>query len=151
MTQIFLGLSLGISPIAAWIAATGRIEFVVLPIGLGVLFWVAGFDILYSLQDADFDKSLGLHSVPVQFGAKRALQISGWSHIATLLFLAAFGFAASLGALYTAGVVLTAVLLIVEHRLVFDGDLSRLNTAFFTINGWVGIMLLVFTTLDLYR
>lgn len=146
-----LGSVLGIAPVAGWIAVTGHFSWVPGLLFFAVMSWVAGFDILYSLQDADFDKSLGLHSVPVRFGAQRALQISGWSHTATLLFLTAFGFAASLGALYAAGVVLTTVLLIVEHRLVFDGDLSRLNTAFFTINGWVGIMLLVFTALDLYR
>ena len=146
-----LGAVLGIAPIGGWLAVTGQFAWPPLLLALAVMGWVAGFDILYSLQDADFDRSIGLHSVPVRFGIRRALAISGWCHAATVIFLALFGFAASLGALYTAGVVVTAVLLKFEHHLVGDGDLSRIKTAFFTINGWVGILLFVFAVLDIYR
>jgi 4-hydroxybenzoate polyprenyltransferase len=146
-----LGLVLGIAPVGGWLAVTGHFAWPPALLLLAVAGWVAGFDILYSLQDVDFDKSLGLHSVPAEFGVRRALQISGWCHVATIVFLAVFAFAASLGVLYAAGVVVTAVLLKIEHHLMAEGDLSKINTAFFTINGWVGILLFVFAALDIYR
>ena len=146
-----LGAVLAIAPVGGWLAVTGVFSWQVLPVALAVLFWVAGFDIVYSLQDADFDKASGLHSVPVRYGMTRALQISSGCHAATLLFLILFGVAAGLGVVYGAGVLITAVLLRFEHSLVADGDLSKLNTAFFTINGWIGVLLFIFTYLEAYR
>ena len=145
-----LGAVLGIAPIGGWIAASGRGALQPVFLSLAVLFWVAGFDILYSLQDVDFDRTHRLHSVPVRFGVQQALKISEYCHWATVIFLVVFGFSLSLGALYWVGVAVTAILLKFEHHLVGDGDLSRINTAFFTINGWIGILLLVFTFLDLF-
>jgi 4-hydroxybenzoate polyprenyltransferase len=116
-----------------------------------VLFWVAGFDILYALQDLEFDKAHGLHSAPVHFGPMRALKISRWCHVAAVTGLILFGIAAQLGVVYWAGVVVTAVLLKIEHVLIGDGDLTRIDTVFFTINGWIGILLLIFTFLEIYR
>ena len=146
-----LGAVLGIAPVGGWLAVTGHFAWQPALLSLAVMGWVAGFDILYSLQDVDFDKSLGLHSAPVRFGIPRALAISGWCHVATVVFLAGFAFAAGLGVLYAVGVAVTAVLLKFEHHLVSDGDLSRINTVFFNINGWVGILLFVFAALDIYR
>lgn len=146
-----LGLVLGTAPLGGWLAVTGSVFWVPVLLTLAVTGWVAGFDILYALQDVDFDKSMGLYSVPARFGVKKALEISGGCHMASILFLALFGFVAGLGVLYAAGVVVTGALLRMEHHLVSDGDLSRLNTAFFTINGWVGILLFVFAFLDIYR
>ncbi len=146
-----LGAVLGIAPVGGWLAATGHFSWAPLPLALAVMAWVAGFDILYSLQDVDFDKSMELHSVPVRFGVTQSLKISFFCHVAAVLFLALFGFTAGLGILYAFGVLVTALLLKIEHHLVSDGDLSRLNTAFFTINGWIGILLFVFAVMDVYR
>ncbi len=146
-----LGAVLGIAPLGGWIASTGHFSWLPLPLALAVMCWVAGFDILYSLQDMDFDKSMGLHSIPAQFGVTQSLKISFFCHVAAVVFLTLFGFVAHLGILYAFGVLVTAILLKVEHHLVADGDLSRLNTAFFTINGWIGILLFVFAFLDVYK
>ncbi len=146
-----LGLVLAIAPVGGWMAVTGQFSWVPVPLALAVLFWVAGFDIIYSLQDYDFDRAWGLHSVPVRFGQARALRISQICHIATVAFLTLFGAAAGLGILYWLGVVATAVLLKLEHTLISENDLSRIHAAFFTINGWIGILLLIFTFLETYR
>lgn len=146
-----LGAVLGVAPVGGALAVTGSFDWPAVVLALAVMAWVAGFDILYSLQDVDFDRSARLHSVPVKFGVSKALTLSGACHMATVVLLILFGFLASLGAVYAAGVVITAVLLRIEHGLVGEGDLSRINTAFFTINGWVGILLFVFTAMDLYR
>lgn len=146
-----LGVVLGIAPMGGWMAATGHFSWVGLLLSFAVMAWVAGFDILYSLQDMDFDKSVELHSIPVRFGLKQSLKISSLCHAAAVLFFALFGVAAQLGILYACGIFVTAILLKAEHSLVSDGDLSRLNTAFFTINGWVGILMFIFAFLDVYR
>ncbi len=111
---------------------------------------MSGFDILYSLQDLEFDRENHLHSVPVKYGVPQSLKISEYCHYATVLFLVVFGLVMPLGVLYWVGVVIVAGLLKFEHHLVGDGNLSRINTAFFTINGWIGVLLLVFTFLDLF-
>ena len=146
-----LGSVLAIAPVGGWLAVTGVVSLQAAPLALAVLFWVAGFDILYSLQDMDFDKASGLHSAPVRFGLTRALTISYGCHVATLIFLILFGLLTGVGAVYGAGVLITALLLRFEHVLVADGDLTKLNTAFFTINGWVGILLFIFILLEVYR
>ena len=146
-----LGLVLAIAQVGGWIAVTGAFSWVPVPLALAVLFWVAGFDIIYSLQDYDFDRAWGLHSVPVRFGQTKALRISEVCHIATVVFLVVFGAAAGLGILYWLGVTATAVLLKLEHTLISENDLSRIHAAFFTINGWIGILLLIFTFLETYR
>jgi len=146
-----LGAVLGAAPMGGWLAVTGTLAWPPLLLSLAVMLWVAGFDILYSLQDVDFDRSARLHSIPVKVGVSKALTISAGCHVATLAVFGLFGVVAGLGAVYAAGLAITAVLLRIEHGLVGDGDLSRLNTAFFTINGWVGILLFVFTAMDIYR
>ncbi len=146
-----LGVVLGCAPIGGWIAVTGQFSWQPLILAVVVMTWVAGFDILYSLQDEDFDRVSGLHSVPVRFGVKRALEISFYSHVATVVFLVLFGFLGGVGIVYAVGVVITAFLLRFEHGIVSDGDLSKINTAFFTINGWIGVLLFVFAYLDVYR
>jgi 4-hydroxybenzoate polyprenyltransferase len=146
-----LGVVLGIAPMGGWIAVTGQFSWTPVWMALAVCVWTAGFDILYSLQDESFDRENGLHSIPVKFGHKRSLQISAYSHVATVVFLAAFGFAAGLGVLYWAGLALVGGLLWLEHWIIGDGDLSKIDTAFFTINGWVGILLFIFCYLEVYR
>ena len=151
LCHFVLGAVLGIAPVGGWIAVTGNFDWSPVLLALAVMGWVGGFDILYSLQDVEFDKEHRLHSVPVQFGEKKALLISSACHVATVLFFGAFGYVAGLGIVYFVGVAVVLQLLYVEHRLLADGDLSRLNMAFFNVNGWVGILLFVFTWLDIYR
>lgn len=146
-----LGAVLALAPMGGWLAVTGVFSWPPLFLSLAVLFWVAGFDILYSLQDFDFDRTYGFHSIPVKFGQPMALKISGWCHLGTVGLLLLFGWVAGLGVIYWTGVVVTAALLKAEHSLMAGGDLSHINTAFFTVNGWIGILLFVFTFLETFR
>ncbi len=146
-----LGATLAIAPMGGWIGATGSFAWQSVPLSLAVLFWVAGFDILYSLQDMDFDRAYGLHSIPARFGQHRALQVSRYCHLATVIFLILFGLVLWLGALYWVGCAVAAILLKIEHGLVGDGNLEKINTVFFTINGWIGILLLIFSFLEIFR
>ena len=139
------------APVAGWIAATGVFSWEPFLLGLAVLFWVAGFDILYSLLDMDFDRAHGLHSVPAEFGRERALEISRWSHAVTVFFLALFALPLGLGLIYWVGLSVVAGLLALEHGIVGEGEPSKINTTFFTINGWIGILLLIFTFLEIYK
>ncbi len=146
-----LGSVLALAPMGGWLAVTGVFSWTPLFLSLAVLFWVAGFDIIYSLQDFDFDRTYGLHSIPVKFGQAAALKISGGCHMAAVLLLVLFGLVAGLGVIYWVGVGVTAVLLKVEHSLASGGDAGRLDTAFFAVNGWIGILLFVFTFLETFR
>ncbi len=146
-----LGLVLAAAPLGGWLAVTGHFSWTPVLLALAVLFWVAGFDMIYSLQDLDFDRTHGLHSIPARFGEKTALRVSEYSHGAAVFFLVLFGCFAGLGALYWVGILVVAALLKVEHMLVFEENLSKINTVFFTINGWIGILLLIFTFLEIFR
>lgn len=146
-----LGAVLAAAPMGGWLAVTGEFSWKPIPLALAVLFWVTGFDILYALQDMDFDKAHDLHSVPVRYGQNLSLRISGYCHIATAVFLIIFGVVSGLGVIYWVGIAICSVLLKLEHNLISDDDLSRINTAFFTLNGWVGVLLLVFTFLETFR
>ena len=146
-----LGMVLAIAPAGGWLAVTGAFDWRLLVLAPAVLVWVAGFDILYALQDVEFDRENGLHSIPVQFGRQKALEIARFCHLATAVFLALFGLACGYGWIYFAGVAIAAGLLWMEHRLIREGDLSKIDLVFFTINGWVGVLLLVFTFMENYR
>ncbi len=145
LCHFWLGVSLGIAPAAAWIAVTGKLALVPVLLFLAVTFWTAGFDIIYALQDEEFDKKNGLKSVPAQFGMVRALQISRGAHCASLFFLGlalsayGVGWVGVLAGLFAAG------MLIYEQSLVKPNDLSKVNLAFFTLNGCisVGVFLLL--------
>lgn len=148
--HLFLGLALGIAPVGAWLAVTG--EFALFPVllGCGVLCWVAGFDILYACQDIGFDRAAGLHSVPARWGAGPARWISRGLHLITLAaWFVAFQ-RVGMGLTGAVGVLLVAALLGYEHWLVRDGDLSRINKAFFEVNSYVGIALFAIALVDLY-
>ncbi len=148
-SHLFLGLALACSPIGAWIAIRGDLAMTPLLLGAAVVLWVAGFDIIYACQDVEFDRRTALHSIPQRFGIAGALWISGAMHILTVGALAwLFAFQA-LGWLSYGGLAAVTALLIYEHALVRPSDLSRLNAAFFTINGWVSILLLITTSLDI--
>jgi 4-hydroxybenzoate polyprenyltransferase len=144
-----LGLALGLAPAGAWIALTGGLAWAPLWLCAGVMLWTAGFDLIYACQDRDFDVREGLFSVPARFGLATTLRISAVLHVLCVVCFVFAGIAAGSGSLYQVGVALVAVLLIVEHSLVNPRDLSRIEAAFFTVNSWVGVTLLVFTALDL--
>ena len=150
LSHWFIGLALGIGPAGAWIAVRGSLEMLPLWLALAILFWTAGFDLIYSCQDAEFDRKQKLHSIPSRFGIPSALNVSRICHALALILLAVFGLKAGLGLWYFAGVALVAALLIYEHMLVAPNDLSRVNEAFFAVNGLISVLLLLFSTLDLY-
>jgi 4-hydroxybenzoate polyprenyltransferase len=148
-SHLALGFAMGIAPSAAWIAVRGSFDPRILLLTAAVTFWGAGFDILYACQDYDFDRQSGLHSVPRYFGIKRALWISRSFHVAMLALLISLVIVFGLGKIAVAGVVAVAMLLIYEHSLVSADDLSKLNAAFFTMNGVISIMFFLFVAADL--
>ena len=140
LSHLILGLCLGMSPAAAWIALRGGLSVSVLLLGAAVMLWVAGFDVIYACQDVEFDHSLGLHSVPRRYGIRAALWISALLHAGTLALLIAVARMENLGWIAAAGLAVVAALLAYEHSLVKPGDLSRVNAAFFTVNGFISIL-----------
>ena len=148
--HFLLGASLGCAPLGAWIAVRGDIRPAPVILGLAVLFWTAGFDLIYACQDIDFDKSVGLHSIPRRWGIARTLILSRLLHLAMILALLLVGGILVLGHVYYAGVLGTGALLAYEHSLVRADDLSRVNRAFFTVNGYVSIFLFFATLADLH-
>ncbi len=146
-----LGLALAIAPLGAWIAVRGAIEPDVTPVlwlAGAVLTWVAGFDLIYACQDAEFDRTSGLFSIPAKFGVANALRISSALHVVTVATLVMVGTTAGLGLAWWIALAVCAVLLVWQHRLVAPGDLSRVDMAFFTLNGWVGVGLFAGLALD---
>jgi len=148
-SHLVLGFALGIAPAAAWIAVRGFLDPRILLLTAAVTFWVAGFDILYACQDFDFDRDAGLHSIPRHLGIARALWISRFFHFIMLLLLMALVPAFALGKLTIAGVVAVTVLLLYEHSLVKPDDLSKLNAAFFTMNGIISVVFAAFVAADI--
>ncbi|HJP02482.1 MAG TPA: UbiA-like polyprenyltransferase [Planctomycetota bacterium] len=152
LAHAVLGLSLAIAPLGAWLAVRGNLEGdlgAVLWLAAGVLAWVAGFDLIYSCQDVSFDRSARLHSIPARFGVAFALRLSSALHLLALSCFVMQGVFAGLGVAWWVGVAVASALLVWEHRIVSPADLSRVNVAFFTINGWVGIGLFAGLALDL--
>ena len=149
LSHIVLGFCLGIAPAAAWIAVRGSLDPVILLLTAAVTLWTAGFDILYACQDIDYDRCVGLHSVPQRWGVGAALTVSSALHAVMVLLLAWLAWSSGLGWISAVGLAVTAALLTYEHRLVKPTDLSRLNAAFFTTNGWIGILLLLFWGTDI--
>jgi len=149
LSHLILGLADGIAPIGGWLAITGRLELPPFLLGFAVAFWVAGFDILYALADADFDRQYGLYSYPAILGPENSLLISRAFHMVTILFFALLAPLLGLGTLYGAGVAFAAGLLAFEHLLIERYGLGKLNAAFFTVNGLMSPTLFLFTLLDL--
>ncbi len=143
-SHLVLGLALGIAPAAAWIAVRGALDPRILLLTGAVLFWVGGFDVLYACQDFDFDRQARLHSIPRFVGIPRALWVARAFHVIMLLLLVALVWSFGLGRLAVAGVVVVAALLGYEHSLVSSDDLSKLNAAFFTMNGVISVLFFVF-------
>lgn len=149
LSHVFLGLALAVAPIGAAVAVEGRIDPRMWLLAGAVLTWTAGFDVLYSLQDVEFDRSEGLHSIPSRLGAVRALAISRGLHVLTVTLLVAFGWVFSFGPIYFGGVAAGVILLIWQHSIVSPTDLSRINAAFFTANGVLSIILFVAGACDI--
>jgi len=147
-SHIVLGLALSMAPLGAWIAVAGGLELPAILLGLAVLFWVAGFDVLYALQDIDFDRSYGLHSIPRYLGVKWSLYLARFFHGLTLFFLFWAGQACDMGWIYKLGLVLVSGLFFYEHTLVKPNDLSKLDMAFFNMNGYISLSVFVFTLLN---
>lgn len=147
LAHIILGVSLGLAPIAGVVAVSETITLWSLFLSIGVLFWVAGFDLLYSLQDIEVDKKLGLHSIPSQFGAKKTMLFSKIMHIFTILFWTLFVIEASLGIFGYIALLASAIMLSYEHILV-NRDFTKIDKAFFTVNGYLGILFFVLIVMD---
>ena len=148
-SHFWLGLAISIAPVGAWVAIREEISFISLLLGAAVVFWLIGFDILYSCMDVDADRVNRLHSIPQRFGVAMALKMAWASHAVMVVFLLILlEFTVLLGPIYLAGVVLVAGLLIYEHSLVKKDDLSNVNMAFFNVNGIISIGLMVFVIVD---
>lgn len=148
--HLILGAVYFIIPIAVSIALLGKIEISAIFLGLGMAFWVAGFDILYALQDIEFDKKIGLHSIPSKFGIKKSLVFARFFHFFTFIFLMLTGYFANLGIIYFVGVIILSAFLVYEHSLIKEDDLSKINKAFFTINGYVSILYMIVVIFDVF-
>jgi len=148
LSHYWLGLSLGIAPSASWIAVRGTLELPPILLTLAVALWVAGFDILYSLQDYEFDKQYGLRSLPETLGKAQAIAVSRLSHLLCIGLFALAGYTLQVGWLYYVGVAFAALMLAYEQSLVKPDDLSKLDLAFFTMNGYVSIGLFLFSLLE---
>jgi 4-hydroxybenzoate polyprenyltransferase len=145
LCHLFLGLAIGIAPAGAWIAVRGELASPAVWLVLAVATWIGGFDILYALADRDFDRKAGIHSIPARFGIPASLAISAALHLGTVVALLGAGQAAGLGTIYRVGVVVVVAIFIYEHAIVRPSDLSRLNLAFFNLNGYVSLVYLVAT------
>lgn len=154
LCHLVLGLADGIAPIGGWIAVNPTISVAnLLPpllLGLGVAAWVGGFDLIYSCQDLEFDRKMGLHSIPARFSVAASLALSTLMHILTIALLAVVGILLHLGLIYWLGLAIASILIVYEHQLVSPTDLSKLNVAFFNMNGYIAVVVFVCTFLAIF-
>ena len=149
LCHLFLGLGLSLAPLGSYLAVSGEFNPLALIISFAVLFWVSGFDIIYSLQDEEFDKTEKLNSIPVLFGRKKSLYISVIFHCICVIFLLVFGFYGKFKSLYWIGLLCFTTLLFYQHKLIKPNDLSKINLAFFTTNGIASIIFGIFFVLEI--
>lgn len=147
-SHFVLGLAISASPLGSWMAVKGTFDPAIIPLAAAVIFWLAGFDVLYALQDIEFDSSHGLYSIPKRFGVKESLYLSRSLHAASFFLLVSNGLIFSLGAFYWAGMLVAAGLFIYEHSLIKENDLSKLDMAFFNMNGYISMTVFLFTLMD---
>lgn len=151
LAHFWLGAALGFSPVAAWLAIRGDVQWPPVLLGVAVMFWVAGFDMIYACQDVEHDFAAGLHSVPARLGVLRALRLAAFCHLLTIIALLSLPWVYHpLGSIYISGIVCVAGLLVYEHRLVRPDDLTRVNLAFFNVNAVVSIGLFLVGVADLF-
>jgi len=148
LSHMVLGTALSLAPFGAWIAVRGTFDFQILPLCFAVMFWVAGFDVLYALQDIDFDKTYGLYSIPSKFGIKTSLWVARLFHLITIALLLNLISIFKLSWFYLCGVLIASALLLYEHSLIKPADLSKLDIAFFNMNGYISITIFVFTVMN---
>ena len=148
LAHVVLGICLAGAPIGAWIALRGDLQWPVVVLGLAVLFWVAGFDIFYALQDVDFDRRKGLHSIPARLGNARAILVGKVFHGMMVALLALLPLGVPLGWIYYLGLFVVCCLIAYEHRLVKLDDLTKLDAAFFNMNGYISVTIFLFTLVD---
>ena len=148
-SHLVLGLSLGGAPLGAWVAVTGGFAWTPIMLSMAVLTWVAGFDIIYSCQDRDYDVQVGLHSIPARFGLDGALRIARLLHVASVGLMVFLGWHAGMGVIYALGVLVIAGLLVWEHRLVRPDDLARVNMAFLNLNAIISVVYFASTVTDI--
>ncbi|MBZ4643219.1 MAG: 4-hydroxybenzoate polyprenyltransferase [Deferribacteres bacterium] len=149
LCHIVLGVALGLAPIGAWVAIRGDINTGIVLMGLAVLFWVAGFDIIYALQDIDFDRKENLHSIPRYFGVRNSLVLSRIFHmLAFFIFLYLYKYF-NFGLIYLFGILICGAFMFYQHRLIKSDDLSRVNIAFFNLNAYISLTVFMFTLLDI--
>ncbi len=149
-SHFVLGLCLGAAPIGVWFALTGTFAWAPLLLGAGVTFWTAGFDVYYSLQDETFDREHGLRSIPARFGSARSILLVRGIHLIATGAFVGFGIAAGLGLLFWIGLLLVIAILVYEAWLLRNGDLTKIDLAFFNLNGYVSILFAIATALDIW-
>lgn len=147
LAHLVLGISLGLAPIAGAVAVLGTIPLWSVYLAIGVMFWVAGFDLLYSLQDMEFDKAHGLHSIPSKLGASKTMALAALFHLLAIVFWTIFVIDAQLGLFAQIAVMVSTVMLSYEHYIVHD-DFTKIDKAFFTVNGYLGFVFLALITID---
>lgn len=148
LSHLILGLALSLAPLGAWIAIKGDIDLRILPLSFAVMLWVAGFDIFYALQDVEFDRTYGLYSIPARVGIDASLWLARLFHIITIVLLLSLIPIFDLKGFYLLGILIAGGLLVYEHLLVKPSDLSRLDMAFFNMNGYISITVFVFTLMN---
>jgi 4-hydroxybenzoate polyprenyltransferase len=148
LSHIVLGLSISAAPLGSWIAVRGTLDREIIPLATAVIFWLAGFDVLYALQDISFDRSYGLYSIPQRFGVKKSLLLSRIFHSCSYLLLVVNGLFFNLGGFYWTGMFVVAGLFLYEHSLIKESDLSKLDIAFFNMNGYISAGIFLFTLMD---
>ena len=148
LSHFVLGFCLGLAPLGAWIAVTNSVSLEIFLIGGAVLFWVAGFDILYAIQDIDFDREHGLYSFPARFGIQPSLFMTKLMHVTSIILLSWAGLRLGLSYFYFSGVAVAAILLAYENSIIKTHDLSRLNVAFFTMNGVISVIMFCFVAIE---
>lgn len=149
LCHIVLGIAIAGAPLGAWIAVRGDVSAEILFLVFAVIFWLAGFDTLYALQDVEFDSKYGIYSIPQKFGIKKAIYISRVFHALTWLLLVVTAVSFDMGGIFYIGLLLVGALLVYEHRLVRENDLSKLDIAFFNMNGYISLTVFAFTLIDL--
>jgi 4-hydroxybenzoate polyprenyltransferase len=148
ISHFILGLSISAAPLGAWMAVKGSLDPEILPLALAVVFWLAGFDVLYALQDLEFDRQHGLYSIPQRFGVKKSICLARAFHALSYALLCINGSLFGMGGFYWTGMFAVAGLFLYEHSLIREDDLSRLDMAFFNMNGYISMTVFIFTLAD---
>jgi 4-hydroxybenzoate polyprenyltransferase len=150
LCHFWLGLCLSLAPLGAWVALRGTLPAKLLLLSGAITFWVGGFDIIYSLQDEHFDRSVQLHSLPSRFGSTQSLWIARASHLLAALLFAAFGMAFALGVIYFIGLAIACILMTQQHIVVRKGSLEKIDFAFFNLNGWIAVLLFIAASVSVW-